>query len=39
VVGQEWYFVALREMLKHWSPGMAASLIEPLSVEQQVVAG
>src|SRR5215510_2524602 len=31
-------FVALHEMLKHWSPGTAASLIEPLSVEQQVVA-
>ena len=25
-------------MLKHWSPGTAASLIEPLPVEQQVVA-
>ena len=31
-------FVALHEMLKHWSPGTAASLIEPLPVEQQVVA-
>jgi len=31
-------FAALHEMLKHWSPGTAASLIEPLSVEQQVVA-
>ena len=31
-------FVALHEMLKHWSPGTTASLIEPLSVEQQVVA-
>src|SRR5215468_1120735 len=31
-------FVALREMLKHWSPGTTAALIEPLPVEQQVVA-
>jgi len=31
-------FVALHEMLKHWSPGTAASLIEPLPVDQQVVA-
>jgi len=31
-------FVALHEMLKHWSPGTTASLIEPLPVEQQVVA-
>ena len=31
-------FVALHEMLKHWSPRTAASLIEPLPVEQQVVA-
>ncbi|HTY79649.1 MAG TPA: magnesium transporter [Gemmatimonadales bacterium] len=31
-------FVALHEMLKHWSPSTAASLIEPLPVEQQVVA-
>jgi magnesium transporter len=31
-------FGALHEMLKHWSPGTAASLIEPLPVEQQVVA-
>ena len=25
-------FVALHEMLKHWSPGTAASLIEPLHI-------
>src|SRR5215813_9757052 len=31
-------FVALHEMLKHWSPGTAAGLIEPLPIEQQVVA-
>jgi len=31
-------FTALHEMLKHWSPGTAATLIEPLPVEQQVVA-
>src|SRR5262245_17730658 len=31
-------FVALHEMLKHWSPGTTAGLIEPLPVEQQVVA-
>jgi len=31
-------FGALHEMLKHWSPGTAAGLIEPLPIEQQVVA-
>jgi len=31
-------FVALHEMLKHWSPGTAAGLIEPRSIEEQVVA-
>src|SRR5499427_2012835 len=31
-------FVALHEMLKHWSPGTAAGLIEPLPIELQVVA-
>jgi magnesium transporter len=31
-------FVALHEMLKHWSPPTAARLIEGLAVEQQAVA-
>jgi len=31
-------FPALHEMLKHWSPPTTASLIEALSVEEQVVA-
>ena len=31
-------FPALHEMLKHWSPPTTASLIEELSVEEQVVA-
>jgi magnesium transporter len=31
-------FVALHEMLKHWSPATAAGLLEGLPVEQQVVA-
>ena len=31
-------FPALHEMLKHWSPPAAASLLETLPVEQQVVA-
>ncbi len=31
-------FVALHEMLKHWSPATTAGLLETLSVEQQVVA-
>ena len=31
-------FVALHEMLKHWSPPTTAGLIETLSVEQQVIA-
>ena len=31
-------FPALHEMLKHWSPPTTASLIEALSVEDQVVA-
>ena len=31
-------FVALHEMLKHWSPAAAAGLLEALSVDQQVVA-
>jgi magnesium transporter len=31
-------FVSLQEMLKHWAPPTAASLIEALPVEQQVLA-
>jgi magnesium transporter len=31
-------FVALHEMLKHWSPATTAELLETLSVEQQVIA-
>jgi magnesium transporter len=31
-------FVALHEMLKHWSPATAGSLIEGLPVDQQVLA-
>jgi magnesium transporter len=31
-------FGALREMLAHWSPATGAGLIEPLPVEQQVIA-
>src|SRR5262245_3109001 len=31
-------FMALHEMLKHWSPPTTAALIEDLSVEQQVIA-
>ena len=35
---EERNFVSLQEMLKHWTPPTAASALEALPVEQQVVA-